>query len=112
LSGKSIYTLDEATSFAERYGIKLYSIYSGPANLQGFENEVELSNTTANHKGTYFFSKSPSTINSIISSISSQEQQDHNPKSNSIIEDDASLIVSILVIFFGLYLVISWRLKQ
>jgi hypothetical protein len=112
LSGSPIFTLKDSADFISSQKATIYGIYSGPSNMEGEENEQEMKTVIQEHAGLYFFAKNSTLVPTIVSEISKTQQTELNPESKTAILDYPQLCLYILIIAFGGYLIIIWRLRQ
>jgi hypothetical protein len=113
LSGSPIFSLTEAVDFATtKRNATIYGIYSGQSNMEGEENEQNMKNTILENAGLYFFAKNSNIIPTIVNEISKKQQTELNPEAKVAILDYPQLILYVLIVSFGGYLLVVWRLRQ
>lgn len=110
--GTPKFSIEDATKLLADNNISLFSIYTGDASSLGLQKDAELKNATLNNKGYYYSIIDSGSVQKAVADAETQTVNNLSSELDSQIQDNPTILISILMCAFLLYFAIRWRLKN
>ena len=113
IEGKSgTYSLEQAAGLVNKSRITVDGLYVGPASNTHSPNESQMRTLIERYGGSFTNMNTTPDIGSLVQAIERTSSGTRRNSSQSIVADAPQALIVVLVLAFGGYLALTWRLRR
>lgn len=112
VSGDSTYSLSEALDLTSSANIGVDGLYSGPRESEADDEAVEMQSLIESHDGVMLTQSNGASVDDLVRRINQRQSDDVEEQTQTALIDAPGWWTVALVIIFGGWLVVSWRLRR